>query len=65
MVADEEAERSEEQRRLWHHRYRAALEAGLDDTSAELFADAGLDSHALTDLTDHGCEPAVALRILL
>lgn len=65
MVSDEEAERSAEERQLWRHRYKTALEAGLDDTNATLAADAELDSHALPDLIAQGCDPATALRILL
>ncbi len=62
---DDDFELSDEEKQLWQHRYLVALQAGLADPDACLFADAQIDSHALSDLTGAGCEPSTALRILL
>jgi hypothetical protein len=48
--------------RVWRaERLRAA---GLDDQLAErVAADCGFDIHAVLDLVDRGCPPALAVRI--
>jgi hypothetical protein len=64
VAIDPEAPSAEE-KQLWQWRYLAALANGLADPDACLYADAGLDSHALADLRGKGCDAATALRILL
>ena len=46
-------------------RLRRLLESGFDhDLAEELAATPGIDLHALLDLVDRGCQPALAARIL-
>ena len=46
-------------------RERRLLRAGLDaDLAADVAADCGFDLHALIELLERGCPPALALRIL-
>lgn len=46
-------------------RRETLIAAGFAAGEAErLAADVGLDLHALLDLTDRGCPPALAVRIL-
>jgi hypothetical protein len=46
-------------------RRETLLAAGFEANEAtRLAADRGIDLHALLDLTDRGCPPALAVRIL-
>jgi hypothetical protein len=57
------ARRGSESLRDW--RIRRLRAAGFElALAAELAADCGTDLHALLDLTDRGCPPELAARIL-
>lgn len=56
---------SDEELKLYRHRYREARRAGMDWTHAKLFASSEIDLEEMRALRRKGCDPNLLLRILL
>jgi hypothetical protein len=63
MTTDLKQERDRHEMRVW--RRRRLLESGFPPRlAAELAGDARYDLHALIELTERGCPPDLAVRII-